>query len=232
MNHAGDAPLQLRAHGNHKAVAANGDQLILRCALRGELAQRGAQAFFNQPLLALLIAADAAQLGRSVVGQRAVGLNRALDRLGQRTQAGGECRRQARKPHQLAHQPRRGRLQQRLPGGHVVGQPRHGLQFVRLQRCAGNLRLGGVLRGVEESAYRNGSLLSQQQTQLFGELMLASNPDFVGRGLQVENRLPAHRRSGKAGHQRQQRLPLQSGKVGVQHRRRNGIKKGHCQKLS
>ena len=79
VNHAADAPLQLGADGNDEAVAANGDEVFLGCAVLGELAQGGAQAFFDEPLLALLLAADAAQLGRGVVGQRAVGLNGALD---------------------------------------------------------------------------------------------------------------------------------------------------------
>ena len=68
---------------------------------------------------------------------------------------------------------------------------------------------------------------SSKQPHLAGELMLAGDPLFVGRGSQIENRVAAHGRSGKAGHQRQQRLPLESGKVGVHHRRRNGIEQGH-----
>ena len=86
MNHARDAPLELRAHRNHKALAANGDDIVLRCAIARELAQRRAQAFFNQPLLALLLAPNAVQLRRCIVGQRPVRLNLALDRLGQRPQ--------------------------------------------------------------------------------------------------------------------------------------------------
>ena len=30
VNHAGDAPLELGANGNHEAVAANGDEVFLR----------------------------------------------------------------------------------------------------------------------------------------------------------------------------------------------------------
>ena len=82
MNHAGDAALELRADGNDEAVAADGDEVFLGCAFLGELAEGGAEAFFDDALLALLLAADAAQFGRSVVGQRAVGLDGALDGLG------------------------------------------------------------------------------------------------------------------------------------------------------
>jgi hypothetical protein len=133
----------------------------------------------------------------------------------------------AEKARQLADQARRGRLQQRLPGGHVVGQAGDGLQFVGFERRAGNLRLGGVLRGIEEAADGNGNLLFEQQAKLAGELVLAGDPGFVGRGLEVENRVAADGRGGKAGDQSQQRLPLESGKVGVFNRRRNGIEQRH-----
>ena len=105
-------------------------------------------------------------------------------RPSQRTQAAArEGRGKLRKPGQLAHQPHRRRLQQRLPTGHVVGQPRHGLQFVGLQGRAGNARLGGQLRGIKEAADRNGNLVAEQQPQFASQLMLARDPLFVGRGL-------------------------------------------------
>ena len=46
---------------------------------------------------------------------------------------------------------------------------------------------------------------------------------FVGGRAQIENRVAADGRGGKTGHERQQRLPLESGEVGVHDRRRNGI---------
>ena len=51
-------------------------------------------------------------------------------------------------------------------------------------------------------------------------------------GLQIENRVAANGRGGKAGNQSQQRLPLEGGKVGVFDRRRNGIEQRHVQELS
>ena len=128
---------------------------------------------------------------------------------------------------EFADQARRGRLQQRLPGGDVVGQAGDGLQLAGFERRAGNLRLGGVLGGIEEAADGDGGLLLKKQAQLFGELVLAGDPGFVGGGLEVENRLTTDRRGGKTGDQRQKRLPFESGKVGELHRRRNGIEQGH-----
>jgi hypothetical protein len=43
VHDAGDAPLQFRANGNDEALAANGDQVFLSRAFRGELAKSGAE---------------------------------------------------------------------------------------------------------------------------------------------------------------------------------------------
>ena len=118
-------------------------------------------------------------------------------------------------PGSLPTSARRRRLQQRLPRGDVVGQPRDGLQFGGFQRRAGNLRLGRELRGIEEAAQRNGDLLVEQQADFAGELMLARDPVLVGRRLKREDRLAADGRSGKSGNEREQRLPLEGGEVGV-----------------
>ena len=85
VNHARHAPLQLRAHRYHEALAANRNQFFLCCAFTRKFAQRRAQAFLNHSLLALLLATDAVELRRGVVSERPVGLNRALDRLRERT---------------------------------------------------------------------------------------------------------------------------------------------------
>src|SRR6185312_8953258 len=55
VNHAGDAALELAAHRNDEALAADGDQFVLRGSFAGELAQSGAQALLDDPLLAFLL---------------------------------------------------------------------------------------------------------------------------------------------------------------------------------
>ena len=84
VDDAGDAALEFAADGNDEAVAANGDEVFLRGAFDGELAQRGAEGLFDDALLAFLLAADAVELGRGVVGEGAVGLDFALDGFGER----------------------------------------------------------------------------------------------------------------------------------------------------
>ena len=72
----------------------------------------------------------------------------------------------------------------------------------------------------------------KHQPEFAGELMLAGDPGFIGGGFEIEDRVAAHGRGGKTGDEGQQRLPLQGGKVGVFHRRRNGIEQGHTQRPS
>src|SRR5665213_185899 len=104
MNDSGNAPLQFTAHRNHEALAANGDEVFLGCAFAGELAQRGTQAFFNEFLLALLLAPYAIEFRRGVVGKGAVWLDGALNGFSERTEAGRERRREGRQCRQLADQ--------------------------------------------------------------------------------------------------------------------------------
>ncbi len=56
VDDAGDAALELGANGNDEAVAADGDEVVLGGAVAGELAEGGAEALFDEALLALLLA--------------------------------------------------------------------------------------------------------------------------------------------------------------------------------
>jgi hypothetical protein len=82
VDYAGDAALELGADGNDEAVAADGDEVLLGCAIAGKLAQGGSERLFNLALLALLLATDAVEFRRRVVGEGAVGLDGALDGFG------------------------------------------------------------------------------------------------------------------------------------------------------
>ncbi len=74
MYHAGNAPLVFRLHGNHKSLPANRDQVLLCAPAFAKTTESTAQALFNHSLLALDLAADAAQISRCVVAERAVGI--------------------------------------------------------------------------------------------------------------------------------------------------------------
>ena len=81
-----------------------------------------------------------------------------------------ECDGEIGEPGELANQARGRRLQQRLPGGDIVGQAGDGLQLAGLKSCAGNLRLCGKLRGVEQAAEGDRYLLGEEQAHLGGQL--------------------------------------------------------------
>ena len=74
MDHAGNAPLMLRLYRYDETLPAYGDQIFLGAAAFAESAQGAAQALFDHTLLALDLPADPAQIGRSVVAERAIGV--------------------------------------------------------------------------------------------------------------------------------------------------------------
>ena len=86
-----------------------------------------------------------------------------------------------------------GFAEQRLPGGDVVGEAGDGLEFGGFKGGAGDLRLGGELRGVEEAAEGDGDLLVEKQAQFAGELMLAGDPCLVGGGAESRGWLRGRR---------------------------------------
>ena len=66
-------PFRLRLDGNHKPLAANGDQFVLDATALRQPPQRLPQALLDLPLLPLDLAPNPVQVGRRVVGQRPVG---------------------------------------------------------------------------------------------------------------------------------------------------------------
>jgi len=90
VDDAGDAAFEFGADGDDKTVAADGDDVVLGGAVRGELAEGGAEGFFNDALLTLLIAADAVEFGGGVVSEGAVRLDGALDGFCEGTERSGE----------------------------------------------------------------------------------------------------------------------------------------------
>lgn len=120
-------------------------------------------------------------------------------------------------------------MKQRLPRRDVVGKTRYGLKFCRFESRVGDARLVGKLGRIEEPAEWDRHLLFQEQANFPGKLMLMRNPVRVGGGTKGENSRAAHGRSGKAGHQGRQWLPLKSGEIRVDNRRRDGIEKRHGQ---
>jgi len=108
-----------------------------------------------------------------------------------------------------------------------VSQAGDGLQFGGLERDLRNARLVGKLDGIEQPTERDRDLLLDEQAHFAGELVLAGDPVGIGGWAEAENGRTADRRGGKAGHEREQRLPLESGEVGIGNRRGDGIEQGH-----
>jgi hypothetical protein len=75
------------------------------------------------------------------------------------------------------------------------------LEFNGFKGCAGDLRFGGVLRGVEEAAAGDGDLLDEDEAEFAGELVLMGDPGLVGGGAEVEDGVTAYGGCGEAGDQ-------------------------------
>src|ERR1700686_2127820 len=75
VNHALHAALLLDLDGNDEALAADGDQLILHRAAFGQTPQVCAKGILNPTALLFDLAANPRQFSRSMVFQRAIGLN-------------------------------------------------------------------------------------------------------------------------------------------------------------
>ena len=227
VDDAGDAALELAAHRDDEAVAADGDEVFLRGAFAGELAERGAEGIFDDALLAFLLAADAAEFGRGVVGKGAVGEDLALDVFRERAQADGQGRGELGEAGELAGEAGGRLAEERLPGGDIVGEAGDGLEFGGFECGFGNLGFGGELGGVEKAAEGDGDLLFEQKANFAGELVLAGDPGLVGRGLEGEDGGAADGARGESGNEGQERFPLECGAVGVGDGRRDGVEERH-----
>lgn len=227
MHDAGDTTLEFAAHWDDEAVAADGDEFVLRSAVRGEFAQGGAQRLFNHPLLALLFAADAGQLRRRIIGQGAVRLDLSLNRLSKRTKRLCQVRRKRRKARQFSHQTRSWFAQQRLPCGNIVGETRNSLQLGSLESGFWNASLGNELRGIEEATKGDGDLLFEQEAEFACELVLMCDPGLVCRRMQLENALTADGGGGMACHEGKERSPFERVEIGVFDRGRDWIEQRH-----
>jgi hypothetical protein len=75
MHHARHLALELRLHRNHKPLAANRNQIVLRTSAIAQSAQRPPQTLFNRTMLPLHRTANPPQLRRSIVIQRTIRLD-------------------------------------------------------------------------------------------------------------------------------------------------------------
>ena len=87
------------------------------------------------------------------------------------------------------------------------------------------------MRGIEETAERNGDLFCKDQPYFGGQLVLAPDPLFIARRMQREDRFAADRGRGEARHEREERLPFKRDQIGVLDHGRNGIEERHLQQL-
>ena len=230
VDDAGDAALEFAADGNDEAVAADGDEVFLRGAFGGELAQGGAEGFFDDALLALLLAADAVELGRGVVGEGAVGLDLALDGFGERAlRTSRRARRRARRDRGVCRRGGRAvrgaalaRRRRRWRGGRWPGTRR----LRGRRRGFGPWRRVGWGRRGRRGGWRLCSARSRRSSPV--SWCWRRDPGLVGGGAEGEDGFAADGGCGVAGEEGEQRLPLEGGDVGVFDRETGWDRAGAC----
>jgi hypothetical protein len=148
-----DAALELRFDGDNEALATDGDEVFLRGAAFRELAQGGAQRVFDSPLLALGLAADAAEFCGGVVCEGAVGEHLAAQAFCEWAEVGGE--------HGVGEgvelgkpsgERGRGLAKDGGPAADLVGKIEDGPDFFKLECGAFEAGFGECVGRVEERA--------------------------------------------------------------------------------
>lgn len=196
-------------------------------AVGGEFAEGCAEAGFDLALLALLLVAEALELGGCVVGESAVGEDFALDGFCERGHGCVERGGQLGEAGEAADEARGGRLEERLPGGDVISEAGDGLELGGFEGCAAYLGFGREGCGVEEAAEGDGDLLGEEEDELGGKAMLAGDPVGVGGGEEGEDGFAADGGGGVAGDVREKLAPLESFEVSVSDGRRDGGDERH-----
>ncbi len=216
VHHALHAALLLDFYRDDKALAADGDQFVLHGAAFGKFPQVAAQRFLNLAFLLLDLTANAAQLGRRAIVERAVGQNL----VAERTQEAGEILNAGGKRGHGgpvgAH--RGGRLAHNFtPFGSAVGDQHNVANLGGLKSGAADARLLDQLSDFGQPGEFEPSADAAVLADFSRELLLRLNPGMIERRQKFRDAALAQRRGGVAGQQVAQRLELKQARTGVGH---------------
>ena len=194
VHHAIDALALLGLYGNDKALTADGDEFVLDGAAFRQPPQIAAQRFLDHALLLLYVAADARELSRGAIVERAVRLDLVAEVAQQQSEVGdllGKC--QHADPVRLDGVRR---MQSHLaPFRGFVDQQDEVANLFDFKRCAGNARLGQKIVRVEEAGEFEASAGRVKAAGFVGKLLLLVDPCAVERGLQLRDPGLAQRRA-------------------------------------
>lgn len=217
MDDAGDAAAVFSFDRDDEAFAADGDERVLRCAFFSELLEGAAERLFDRFVLALGGAADAAEFGRGIVRERAIGFDFSGDEFEQVVEVGGEQRRGEvgdGGPF-VAHVV--GRCgDEGAPVGDDLGYFGELADVERVERGLRNLRLLEEIVCIEERAEREGSSAGEKDAEFGDELLLAVDPGEVARGFAGEHAGAAERRLRFAGEVGAEAVPFKGEGAGFE----------------
>ena len=211
------AAFLLDLHGDDETLAADGDEFVLHGAAFGEFPENSAERFLDQPLLFLDLAADAAQLGRSPVVERAVG----QDLVAEGAQESGEVLDGGGKRGHcgpLETHGGRGLADDLAPLGGAVGDEDNVANLAGFQSRSGNPGFLDQLRDLGQAGELKASADAAELADFGGEPMLGFNPGAIEGGAEFRDAALAQRRRGVAEEQVAQALELQQAGAGVEDR--------------
>jgi hypothetical protein len=209
VDDAGDFAFELGFDGDDKAIAANGDEVILSAAAFRERAERFAEALFNGAMLAFHCAANAAKFVRGVVVERAIG----FDFAAEKAQEGGEIVMQEWRGEFGDARPvvsggAGGWIQEIAPGGYLFDYVEKMEDFEGFQSRAFNASFFEEAGGVEETCEAKAAAAGEHSADLGGPLLLLINPGEFGGGFEGENPGSAERGGGAGGNVVAEARPL------------------------
>src|SRR6266481_7215455 len=212
--------LLLDFHRDDKPLAADGDQFVLHGPTFGEFAQVAAQRFLDLTLLFFCVAANAAEFGRRVIVERAVGQNLVVKRA---QEAGEVLDASGKRSHRGPRGAHRGwRLAYDFaPLGCAVGDEDHIADLGSLQSGSSDAGLLNQFLDFREAREFEASADTAILADFGSELLLGFNPRTIERRQKFRDAALAQRRRGVASEQVAQGLELEQARTSVGDRNRH-----------
>ena len=218
MHDARNPAPELRLDRDDKALAAHGDQLVLRSTGIGHGAQLAPKRLLDRLMLALRGATDTRKLGRRFIAERTVRLNLSAHQLQQPIEVRRNHRRGKRSHGRpLARKTLRRLGNQLLPIADVLGELGNAPDLQRFQRRAGNSRLVQQGARIEQAAEAELAAHRQVAAHLFRKLLLLLNHAQVAERLKPHNASPAQWGLRAACDRLAQALPFQRQRARLPH---------------
>ena len=231
MNHARNSPLELSLDRNDEALAADGDELILRTASFGEGPKRLSQALLDRAMLPLHCPPNPPKLRAGIVREASIRLDLPPEPAKKTRKIVPKQRRGERgdsrpTPLRLA----RTIVEQVAPSCDALDNFQKISNLERLKRRTVDARFLEQHGRIHEPVEVEAPTTREKRPQLIGPLLLVLDPGEVGRRLERHKPRPSERRKSVSRDVLAECGPLQSRRARLSQRGRNAgkqVRRGH-----